>query len=66
MAGVVISEFLADNENGVADEAATRSDWIELRNTDAAFVDITGCFSPTMRCSNKVATPGYGVIQVSI
>lgn len=44
MAGVVIHEFVADNANGLADEDGDRSDWLELKNTDAAPIDITGWY----------------------
>jgi hypothetical protein len=44
MAGVVINEFLADNANGITDQDGDHSDWIELKNTDAAPVDITGWY----------------------
>ncbi|HJQ82212.1 MAG TPA: lamin tail domain-containing protein [Lacipirellulaceae bacterium] len=42
MAGVVINEFLAINEDGILDQDDHRSDWIELKNTDAAPVNING------------------------
>src|SRR5437764_14710784 len=42
LAGVVINEFLADNQAGIVDEDNTHSDWIELRNTDAASVNLGG------------------------
>lgn len=32
-AGVIISEFLADNASGLRDESGSREDWIELHNT---------------------------------
>lgn len=44
MAGVVINEFVADNANGLMDQDGDRSDWIELKNTDAAPIDITGWY----------------------
>jgi hypothetical protein len=44
MAGVVINEFVADNANGIQDEDGDHSDWLELKNTDAAPIDITGWY----------------------
>jgi hypothetical protein len=43
-AGVVINEFLANNNNGLMDEDGERSDWIELRNTDASAVNLGGWY----------------------
>ncbi|HYO23702.1 MAG TPA: lamin tail domain-containing protein, partial [Lacipirellulaceae bacterium] len=42
MAGLVINEFLAANTNGLQDEDGDRSDWIELRNTDAVALNVAG------------------------
>jgi hypothetical protein len=42
LAGVVINEILALNTNGIRDQDNDRSDWIELRNTDTAPVNIGG------------------------
>src|SRR3954453_21067571 len=39
---VVINEFLADNDNGLKDFYNQASDWIELRNLDAAPRDLSG------------------------
>lgn len=39
---VLISEFLADNENGIRDENGERADWIELTNTAASAVNLDG------------------------
>ena len=41
---VVISEFVADNEHGLRDDFANRSDWIELRNLESDPVDLAGWF----------------------
>lgn len=41
-ADVVISEFLADNEDGLADADGDTSDWIELHNDGAAAVSLAG------------------------
>ncbi len=39
---VVISEFLADNESGIADEDGDRQDWIELYNSGGSAVSLDG------------------------
>ena len=44
MAGVVINEFLADNATNIVDQDGEHSDWIELKNTDAAPVDLAGWY----------------------
>src|SRR3954447_917990 len=44
LAGVVINEFLAQNDNGIVDQDGTHSDWIELRNTDPPAVNLSGWF----------------------
>jgi hypothetical protein len=41
-ADVIISEFLADNDNGIEDEDGTREDWIELFNTGTTAVNLDG------------------------
>lgn len=41
---VVISEFLADNQDGVDDAAGHLHDWIELKNTGAAVEDVSGWY----------------------
>ena len=43
-AGVVISEFMASNDNGIRDEDYQRSDWIELLNTSGTDVNLEGWF----------------------
>ena len=40
--GPVISEFAADNDNGLADENGDYRDWIELHNPTAAAIDLDG------------------------
>jgi hypothetical protein len=42
MAGLVINEFLAANTSGLQDEDGDRSDWIELKNTTAASINLAG------------------------
>jgi hypothetical protein len=44
MAGVVINEFLAENTGRLLDQDGDPSDWIELKNTSAAAVDISGWY----------------------
>ena len=39
---VIISEFLADNGNGIEDDFGNREDWIELFNPDTAAVNLDG------------------------
>ncbi len=39
---VIISEFLAVNTSGLADENGDDSDWIELSSISGAAVDLTG------------------------
>lgn len=41
---VVINEFMAANTNGLTDQDGATSDWIELRNTGAAAVDVGGWY----------------------
>lgn len=41
-AQVVISEFLADNVTGLKDENDSRQDWIELHNSGASSVNLSG------------------------
>ena len=41
-AAPLISEFLASNAAGLADEDGARPDWIEIHNPDAAPVDLSG------------------------
>jgi hypothetical protein len=41
-ADVIISEFLANNNTGIADEDGERGDWIELYNDGASVVNLNG------------------------
>lgn len=41
---VLISEFMADNENGVRDDDGVRSDWIEIFNGGSEVVNLGGWF----------------------
>jgi CotH kinase protein/Lamin Tail Domain/Immunoglobulin domain/Chitobiase/beta-hexosaminidase C-terminal domain/Bacterial TSP3 repeat len=40
----MISEFLANNNNGISDEDGTRSDWIEIYNPGPADLNLDGWF----------------------
>jgi hypothetical protein len=42
LTGVVINEFLVQNTSGLMDEDGDRTDWIELKNTTAAPIDLAG------------------------
>ena len=44
LAGLVISEFLASNDNGIRDEDRNRTDWIEVLNNGDEVVDLDGWF----------------------
>lgn len=41
---VIISEFMADNANGIIDEDGTRADWIELYNPGLVDVGLDGWY----------------------
>ena len=41
---VFINEFMANNATGLIDETGDQEDWIELRNTTASAVNITGYY----------------------
>src|SRR4051812_6621007 len=70
LAGVVINEFLANNNNGILDQDNDHSDWIELKNTDAAAVNLAG-YSLTDDAANltkwtfpSVSIPAGGYLLV--
>ena len=42
VADISISEFLADNQDGLRTKAGEASDWIELANSDSQAVDLSG------------------------
>jgi hypothetical protein len=42
--GVVINEFVAQNNSGVQDEVGEFEDWIELYNTNSTPIDLSGFF----------------------
>jgi hypothetical protein len=41
---VVINEFLTENDSGIRDFSGERHDWIELKNTGASTVDVSGWY----------------------
>ena len=41
---VLISEFMADNDNGIKDDDGSRSDWIELFNNSSSSALLDGWF----------------------
>src|SRR3954470_20951044 len=41
---IIINEFMANNSSTLTDENLDYVDWIELRNTTAASVDLTGYY----------------------
>lgn len=44
MRAVVLSEFVADNESGIRDLDGQRQDWIEIANTGASAVNLSGYY----------------------
>ena len=44
LADVILSEFLADNQNGLRDNFGSRSDWIELFNRSEVPAELEGYF----------------------
>ena len=44
VAPAIISEFLANNNNGISDEDGTRSDWIEIYNPGPTDLNLDGWF----------------------
>src|SRR5688500_10703460 len=67
---IVISEFMASNQDGLIDEDGHTSDWIELHNTTAAPVDLQGWFLTDRRDnltrwqfpSTTIAANGYLIV----
>ena len=39
-----ISEFMADNDETIADEDGDFSDWLEIHNPDGTLYDLSGCY----------------------
>ncbi len=69
--GVVVNELVASNTNGATDEAGDFEDWIELYNTNAIAVDLSGLYlsdSPTNLLKWKIPTgttiPANGYLLV--
>ena len=69
-ADVLISELLADNENGIRDEDGDRDDWLELFNSGAVAVSLDGWWL-TDKAGNKtqwripaVAIPAKGTLFI--
>lgn len=60
-AQVVINEVSASNLNGMADSYGEREDWVELYNTTAAPVDLSGWY-----LSNKVNNPAKWPFPVGV
>ena len=59
---VVINEFLASNVDGITDQDGDRSDWIELKNTGTAAVDLTGWYlTDDVGEPHEVATAGHEI-----
>ena len=57
---LLISEFMAENGNGLRDEDGQTSDWVEIWNSTTASIDLTGHFltdDPTV--PNKWALPNW-------
>lgn len=68
---VVINEFLADNDGGLTNASGATADWIELYNTGASAVDLSGWYltdsnsTPTewrIPDGTTIASNGYLVI----
>ncbi len=72
-AGVVINEFLAENDGGLIDQDGDTPDWIELRNDGAAPIDLAGWHltdTPTNLAkwtfpSTNIAAGGYMIVFAS-
>ncbi|HUS34057.1 MAG TPA: lamin tail domain-containing protein, partial [Verrucomicrobiae bacterium] len=70
---VFINEFMANNANGILDENGDQEDWIELRNTSATAVNITGYYLTDTASnlkkwrvpSGSVPANGYLIIYAS-
>lgn len=70
---VFINEFMANNATGIIDENGDNSDWIELRNTSGAAVNLDGYYltdsASNLRKwrlpSTNIASNGYLIIYAS-
>ena len=62
---VVINEFLAENNSGIEDAAGHNHDWLELKNTGASAVDISGWYLTDDALDlTKFAIPNAGSLTV--
>ncbi|MEM7369391.1 MAG: CotH kinase family protein [Bacteroidota bacterium] len=68
---VAINEFMADNENSVADQAGEYDDWIELYNNGTDTVDLSGYYLSDKESNptkwqfpehTKIAPDGYLIV----
>ena len=50
-AGLMISEFLASNDEGLLDEDGDHSDWVEVQNVGQDTVSLAGWFLTDIRRS---------------
>jgi hypothetical protein len=55
----VISEFMADNDNGIRDEDGERQDWIEIFNPGAVDSSLAGWYLTDVQGSNKWRFPSH-------
>ncbi len=62
MASPIISEFMASNDAGLADEDGDFSDWIEVHNPDATAVNLDGYFL----CDDTADLRGWVFAAVTI
>lgn len=69
-AEVMISEFLADNSNGIEDDFGDREDWIEVYNPDSAAVSLDGWWLTDDSANKKqwripaVSLPAKGTLLI--
>ncbi|HZO85866.1 MAG TPA: CotH kinase family protein, partial [Verrucomicrobiae bacterium] len=55
----VISEFMAQNDNGISDEDGDRQDWIEIFNPGAVDSSLAGWYLTDVAGSNKWRFPSH-------
>jgi hypothetical protein len=64
LTGIVISEFMADNETGLRDEDGDTSDWIELFNGNRVAVNLEGWYlTDTPLNLTKWRMPNVGIAE---
>ena len=64
VSAVQIHEFVAKNNAGIQDEMGEYEDWIELMNTGATAVDLSGCYlTDNLEIPTKWAFPTGASIQ---